>query len=652
MMLDIRQPTLHKHITSSDDPVALLEYLQQQAIISFDNKATFKEFKKAYKEAANEYGKEQCLQTVLLSIQINTSLCITDSDNPVALLECLYEQAIISFDNKATFKEFKEAYKEAANESEKEQCLQEVLSNVQITTAEIIIRIAPSHAFSFIILQELIKQQNIIVECLLAPANLDYLNTTEDAQIQTSFQPLAYDLSIDEQTITLYSHAQISRQTIRGLAHKLDVRFEDASAFKLAQTIERINASFKLHVKLNLLPTLYSAAYLNHFENNLSVEDVYDIPFERVLYGDKSQDEGRGYPGTYQVRYRDNRHVGKIKPLKNAKNKSPTPLSKSMISPEARCFLNRLQASQGLSGDMGLEFLKQLEWLEANIALLKGKAVQRDVQEMYEELTKIWQKWSKTKDSIETLKGNIETVFNNLQPRLRQHHLTARFWGNVALAFLGLGVGYWIARLIHKKYTGHAAFFQNRYTLKTDQIMQTLAKMAEDNQALIFKVADDFIEEITALKEFIGALETKNSSKNQLILAGAKELNEALEEAHRDFIDNKITLSTFQNRCLEAIQTHRPNLEKYNKGQRIVANIALAVAGLGIGYAIAVLLHRVTSRHFTFCHNDVTKNIDRMEQTIQRLRANTMQKLMDDLPKPEQKQGQEQEQVENNVQCN
>ena len=108
--------------------------------------------------------------TFLLSIQINTSLCITDSDNPVALLECLYEQAIISFDNKATFKEFKEAYKEAANESEKEQCLQEVLSNVQITTAEIIIRIAPSHAFSFIILQELIKQQNIIVECLLAPA--------------------------------------------------------------------------------------------------------------------------------------------------------------------------------------------------------------------------------------------------------------------------------------------------------------------------------------------------------------------------------------------------------------------------------------------------------------------------------------------------
>ncbi len=579
-----------------------------------------------------------------------------ESDDPIAFLDYLQQQAIISFSDELNFRRFKKIYSQAADESEKEQCLKEVLANAQVTKQETIIRIAPSHAFSFIILQKLIEQRNIIVEFLLAPENLDYLNRTKDDQIQSSFQPLAYDLSIDEQTITLYSHAQISRQTIRGLAHKLGVRFDDASAFKLAQTIERINASFKLHVNLNLLSTLYSTALIFYLKNNFLVPGVYHLPLEHILYGDKSQDEGRGYPGTYQVLYRDRRHVENIKPVESIKDKSPKPIPAQMISLKARCFLNKLQASQGLSGDRGLEFLKQLEWLKANISLLEGQDVQQDIKDIYQELTKLWQEWSETKDDFKKLEEQINKALKEYLPRLRQHHLTARFWGNVALAFLGLGVGYWVARLIHKKYTGHGAFFQNRYTLKTDQIMQTLAKMAEDNQALIFKVADDFIEEITALKEFIGALETKNSSKNQLILAGAKELNKALnkalEEAHRDFIDNKITLSTFQNRCLEAIQTHRPNLEKYNKGQRIVANIALAVAGLGIGYAIAVLLHRVTSRHFTFCHNDVTKNIDRMEQTIQRLRANTMQKLMDDLPKPEQKQGQEQEQVENIVQCN
>lgn len=72
---------------------------------------------------------------------------------------------------------------------------------------------------------------------------------------------ISYSLSEDKNEISIYSHAPIAISTVKLVANQFCVAYEDSSAEKLAQTIDRVNAEFKRHVDAN---TISSQLQENH----------------------------------------------------------------------------------------------------------------------------------------------------------------------------------------------------------------------------------------------------------------------------------------------------------------------------------------------------------------------------------------------------
>ncbi|RUQ78851.1 hypothetical protein [Legionella septentrionalis] len=77
----------------------------------------------------------------------------------------------------------------------------------------------------------------------------------------------------------------------------------------------------------------------------------------------------------------------------------------------------------------------------------------------------------------------------------------------------------------------------------------------------------------------------------------------------------------FQNVCNLAIEKARPELEKHRVLNKTLANLALAIAGLGIGFVVAGLINLAVTRgkHFLFFTTDSEKRLDAMQEYVQLL---------------------------------
>jgi hypothetical protein len=62
---------------------------------------------------------------------------------------------------------------------------------------------------------------------------------------------ISYSLNQDKTEITIYSHAGIGLNTIKYLAIKLEVTYDDSTTSKLAETIDNINSAFQERVQTN-----------------------------------------------------------------------------------------------------------------------------------------------------------------------------------------------------------------------------------------------------------------------------------------------------------------------------------------------------------------------------------------------------------------
>jgi hypothetical protein len=94
----------------------------------------------------------------------------------------------------------------------------------------------------------------------------------------------------------------------------------------------------------------------------------------------------------------------------------------------------------------------------------------------------------------------------------------------------------------------------------------------------------------------------------------ARELHGKLSDAMYSYKlnQNANSYQTFKRTCEDAIQTAKPELEKHRQGwKKILGNVGLAVAGLGIGYLVAGLINLKINQQFTFFNK--TDSIDKVE---------------------------------------
>jgi hypothetical protein len=132
-----------------------------------------------------------------------------------------------------------------------------------------------THASSMANLQILVDTHLVTREEILAIVKTRYIS---------SLRTISYSLSKDNQDITLYSHAGIGLQTIRSLAKKIKVEYNDGTAIQLAQTIHRINKQFQTHVHSNTVNTLYSREIMQSACAQSDSCNLNHAPFEFIMW--------------------------------------------------------------------------------------------------------------------------------------------------------------------------------------------------------------------------------------------------------------------------------------------------------------------------------------------------------------------------------
>lgn len=114
------------------------------------------------------------------------------------------------------------------------------------------------------------------------------------------------------------------------------------------------------------------------------------------------------------------------------------------------------------------------------------------------------------------------------------------------------------------------------------------------------------------------------AEKNPNFLS-ARDAAETLHQRLNTALDNynatpqtKATHALFQQHCRDAIDEARPVLEKHRGWKKILGNIGLAVAGLGIGYVVAGLINLKINKQFLFfSQTDSCKKVDMLADSIQ-----------------------------------
>ncbi|MBN9229721.1 MAG: hypothetical protein J0I93_02615 [Legionella sp.] len=87
------------------------------------------------------------------------------------------------------------------------------------------------------------------------------------------------------------------------------------------------------------------------------------------------------------------------------------------------------------------------------------------------------------------------------------------------------------------------------------------------------------------------------ASKNIYVPNQEKKESEPEASRHKE---QKTLLTQYRVKCTQVIDQTKNNLTEYPKWKKILANIGLAIAGIGIFYGIAVLINKKVNNHYTF----------------------------------------------------
>jgi len=108
------------------------------------------------------------------------------------------------------------------------------------------------------------------------------------------------------------------------------------------------------------------------------------------------------------------------------------------------------------------------------------------------------------------------------------------------------------------------------------------------------------------------------------VAAAANLLYETIEKLSEEFFALRTPESElkFKQKCAEAINKDRQILEQFG-WKEILRNLAMAILGVGVIYAVACLINKAVTGNFLFFRNDLAKNVDRLEARINKVGAPT-----------------------------
>lgn len=142
-----------------------------------------------------------------------------------------------------------------------------------------------------------------------------------------------------------------------------------------------------------------------------------------------------------------------------------------------------------------------------------------------------------------------------------------------------------------------------------------------------------FKHQLDTLKYKINDFELRKSRLNPNDVAGRKALNDAHEKAsklHKKLTDastayfsnpTKATYKEFKRVCNKQIFKARPTLEKHRGWKRVLGNLLLAIAGLGVLYLLAVACNKAITGNFLFFDKtESAKIVDAIEESAKETR--------------------------------
>lgn len=106
----------------------------------------------------------------------------------------------------------------------------------------------------------------------------------------------------------------------------------------------------------------------------------------------------------------------------------------------------------------------------------------------------------------------------------------------------------------------------------------------------------------------------------------AREMHEKIENGAKEFFidpNDQDRKNAFRQVCTDAIAAARPELEKHRVLNKALANVALAIVTLGIGFIFAGLINLAVSKgkHFLFFTTNSEKRLDALELDVERMTA-------------------------------
>ena len=101
----------------------------------------------------------------------------------------------------------------------------------------------------------------------------------------------------------------------------------------------------------------------------------------------------------------------------------------------------------------------------------------------------------------------------------------------------------------------------------------------------------------------------------------ALELYNTLLSTSEQYFDGKLDKQSFKTACDQAMAPARRELEKHRGWKEFLGNLALAIAGLGIGYLVAGVINKAVTGRFCLYQpqTDSAKKLDAIEEVTNKL---------------------------------
>ncbi len=356
-------------------------------------------------------------------------------------------------------------------------------------------RLSREHAVSMFNLQNLLDQGLVSRGEILALVNKAY---------KPALRAISYSINEDKTEIFIYSHAGIGLNTIKSLAKKLNVVFNDKSASELAQTIDRINTVFQEYVQTNTIYGLYHPDVLRqgYFGRSISEEAR---PLEFIMWNrdysgicNARPEQWNGYQLNF-VHGHDQKEATRenIYNLDNGLGKFDEHEGRYTVlythglpQPEA---LARIDEEPVLEPRGRIIPSDRLAQFDAQMALIDGKrqellnnqhVLAADAAELLHfKIATNFEDFLQHKIDHETFNTNCSDAMIEARVELEQHRGWKGFLGNLALAIFGLGVFYAAAALVNKAVNGNFLFFRTDSANKVDQLAKAIDAMAPVSQS-------------------------------------------------------------------------------------------------------------------------------------------------------------------------